>query len=71
MVLLTPPRRRPDLEPTLSIFPDQLHVGDRFTDADTEGAANEWEVASRPVTFKQGHEVRARVQGLDNTENAC
>ena len=71
MVLLTPPRRRPDLEPTLSIFPDQLHVGDRFTDADTEGAANEWEVASRPVTFKQGHEVRARVQRLDNTENAC
>src|SRR2546422_7245245 len=27
-----------------------------------EGAANEWEVASRPVTFKKGHEVRARVQ---------
>jgi len=24
--------------------------------------SGEWEVVSRPVTFKQGHEVRARVQ---------
>ena len=24
--------------------------------------AQKWEVASRPVTFKKGHEVRARVQ---------
>ncbi len=36
-------RRRPDPGPTLSIFPDQVHIGD-------------------PVTFKKGHEVRARVQ---------
>ena len=40
------------------VFPAQLHEGDRFTDA----AGDEWQVASRPVTYKQGHEVRARVQ---------
>jgi len=32
------------------VFPAQLHEGDRFTDA----AGDEWEVASRPVTYKQG-----------------
>jgi len=57
---LMPTRRRPDPEPTLSIFPDKVHIGDRFTDADAD---HEWEVVSRPVTFKKGHEVRARVQG--------
>jgi len=57
-----PPRRRPDPEPTLSIFPDQVHIGDRFMDADIGDEDKEWEVASRPVTFKKGHEVRARVQ---------
>src|SRR5205823_1799103 len=31
---LMPPRRRPEPEPTLSIFPDQVHIGDRFMDAD-------------------------------------
>src|SRR5947208_16184926 len=51
-----------DPEPTLSIFPDQLHIGDRFSDAETGDEPQEWEVASRPVTYKQGHEVRARVQ---------
>src|SRR5215470_1787465 len=56
-----PSRRSPDPEPTLSIFPHQVHIGDRFTDADVDGTA-EWEVVSRPVTFKKGHEVRARVQ---------
>src|SRR5881397_2920618 len=55
------PSRRSDPGPTLSIYPHQVHIGDRFTDADTDGAA-EWEVLSRPVTFKKGHEVRARVQ---------
>ena len=55
------PSRRSDPGPTLSIYPHQVHIGDRFTDADTDGAA-EWEVVSRPVTFKKGHEVRARVQ---------
>ena len=54
--------RRPGCWPPLSIFPKQLHIGDRFTDADTEDEAHEWEVVSRPVTFKKGHEVRARVQ---------
>src|SRR5207244_3560273 len=49
--------RRSRWEPTLSVFPNQLRVGDRFTDAE-----GEWEVASRPVGFKQGHEVRARVR---------
>src|SRR6266571_6219426 len=57
-----PRRRRPDPEPTLSIFPDQVHIGDRFTEADIGDDESEWEVASRPVTFKKGHEVRARVQ---------
>ena len=57
--------RRPQPEPTLSIYPHQVHIGDRFTDADTDGAA-EWEVVSRPVTFKKGHEVRARVQRPGN-----
>src|SRR5438552_16702383 len=56
---LMPTRRRPDPEPTLSIFPDKVHIGDRFTDADT---GDEWEVVSRPVTYKKGHEVRARGQ---------
>jgi hypothetical protein len=54
---LMPARRRPDPEPTLSIFPDQVHVGDRFTNAD-----GDWEVMGRPVTFKGTREVRARVQ---------
>jgi len=44
------------------VFPAQLHEGDRFTDA----AGDEWEVASRPVTYKQGHEVRACVQRPGN-----
>src|SRR5436309_7572431 len=59
------PSPRSDPVPTLSIYPHQVHIGDRFTDADTDGAA-EWEVASRPVTFKKGHEVRARVQRPGN-----
>src|SRR5262245_60225420 len=62
-------RRSQDPTPTLSIRPGQVHIGDRFTDADTDGAA-EWEVMSRPVTFKKGHEVRARVQRLGNPATA-
>ena len=46
-------------EPTVQVYPNQLHVGDRFTNDD-----GEWEVASRPVTFKQEHELRARIQRL-------
>jgi len=69
---LMPSRRRPDREPmpTFSIFPDQVHIGDRFTDADTGDEPHEWEVASRPVTFKKGHEVRARVQRPGNPATA-
>src|SRR5262249_54063594 len=55
------PARHTADDNSLSIYPHQVHIGDRFTDADTDGAA-EWEVVSRPVTFKKGHEVRARVQ---------
>src|SRR6266436_5370823 len=62
LVLMTPSRRRPDPEPTLTIFPDQLHLGDRFAEADVGDEERVWEVVSRPVTYKQGHEVRARVQ---------
>ncbi len=65
-----PSRRRPDPEPTLSIFPDQLHIGDRFTDADSGDEPQEWEVVSRPVTFKKGHEVRARVQRVGDPGTA-
>jgi len=55
-----PSRRRPDPEPTLSIFPDQVHIGDRFIDADTGDEPHEWEVVSRPVTFKKGLRRRRR-----------
>src|SRR5437870_6546176 len=63
------PSPRSDPVPTLSIYPHQVHIGDRFTDADTDGAA-EWEVVSRPVTFKKGHEVRARVQRVGDPGTA-
>ena len=52
-----PSRRRPDPEPTLSLSPAQLRIGDRFTDAD-----GEWEVASDPQTYRGGKDVEARVQ---------
>jgi len=52
--------------PALSIFPNQIHIGDRFIEADIADEEREWEVASRPVTFKKGQEVRARVQRPDN-----
>jgi hypothetical protein len=63
-----PLRRRPDPEPTLSILPGPA-IGDRFTDADPDGAA-EWEVASRPVTSRKGHEVRACVPRPGNPATA-
>ena len=59
-------QRRPAPPPTLSIFPNQIHIGDRFIEADIADEEREWEVASRPVTFKKGQEVRARVQRPDN-----
>src|SRR5438046_3202869 len=54
---LMPSRRRPDPEPTLSLSPAQLRIGDRFTDAD-----GEWEVASNPQTYRGGKDVEGRVQ---------
>jgi len=48
-------RRRPSSDLTVSIFPGQIRIGDRFMDADTEDAKHEWEVISWPVTFKNGH----------------
>src|SRR5256885_8843468 len=64
-----PTRRTADGQ-SLSVFPDQVHIGDRFTDAETGEEAHEWEVVSRPVTFKKGHEVRARVQRPGNPATA-
>src|SRR5262249_3328241 len=46
------PARRTAEDDSLSIYPHQVHIGDRFTDADTDGAA-EWEVASRPAGHVQ------------------
>ncbi len=45
-----PARRQPDRKSGVLVFPKQLHEGDRFIDA----GGDEWEVASRPVTYKQG-----------------
>src|SRR5262245_3385623 len=62
-------RRAPGPEPkrnnqgTLSILPMQLHIGDRYSDE-----TGEWEVVSRPVSFRGGKSVRARVQILGKPE---
>src|SRR5262245_22625079 len=42
----------------------------RSTTTSSSGTAAEWEVVSRPVTFKKGHEVRARVQRPGNPATA-
>ena len=47
----------------MSIFPNQLRVGDRFTDAD-----GEWEIASNPQGYRGGKDVEARVQRVDRPE---
>jgi hypothetical protein len=49
----------------ISILPMQLQIGDRYSDE--TGA---WEVVSRPVSFRGGKSVRARVQvpGRPDTE---
>ena len=58
LAIMDRPKRSPaSSAESVAIFPEQLRIGDRFTNAD-----GEWEVASRPVTFKQGHEARARIQ---------
>jgi hypothetical protein len=48
---------RPPASADLSILPVQLQVGDRYSDE-----TGEWEVVSRPVSFRGGKSVRARVQ---------
>jgi len=45
----SPKRNRPSPSAAVSVFPNALKVGDRFTNED-----GEWEIASRPVTYKQG-----------------
>jgi len=50
---------------TYSTLPAQLHIGDRFTDAD-----GVWEIVSQPVILKQRYEVRARVQRPGNPSTA-
>jgi hypothetical protein len=49
----------------ISILPMQLQVGDRYSDE-----TGQWEVVSRPVSFRGGKSVRARVQvpGRPDTE---
>ena len=58
-----PKRSRASSAESVAIFPEQPRIGDRFTNAD-----GEWEVASRPVTYKQGHfqpgADRHHVEGL-------
>lgn len=60
-----PEPNRPADKGALSILPMQLQVGDHYTDE-----AGEWEVVSRPVSFRAGKSVRARVQvpGRPDTE---
>jgi hypothetical protein len=55
-----PPKKAGDLPASgISILPMQLQVGDRYSDE-----PGEWEVVSRPVSFRGGKGVRARVQVL-------
>src|SRR5262249_43034803 len=63
MVQLMPSRRQPVREPTVSIFPNQLRIGDRLTDAD-----GEWEVASNPQGYRGGKDVEARAQRVGRPE---
>jgi len=52
-----PSRREPAREPTVQIFPHQLHVGDRSRTLTASGRSRRG-----PAIFKQEHDVRARVQ---------
>ena len=52
------PGMPPPLPPgTIRIFPTQLQIGDRMTDA-----AGEWEVVGRPYTTNGGKNAHVRVQ---------
>src|SRR5262245_44048419 len=57
------PKGRADDSGTLSILPMQLHIGDRYRDE-----TGEWEVVTRPVSFRRGKSVRARVQVPDRPD---
>jgi hypothetical protein len=52
-----PEPKEPADKGALAILPIQLQVGDRYSDE-----TGEWEVVSRPVSFRGGKAVRARVQ---------
>jgi hypothetical protein len=61
-----PPKKKADHPgDELCILPMQIQIGDRYTDE-----TGEWEVVSRPVSFRGGKGVRARVQvpGRPDTE---
>src|SRR6516162_155460 len=55
------PGMRPPPPPgTVRIFPTQLQIGDRMTDA-----TGEWEVVGRPYTTAGGKNAHVRVQRLN------
>jgi hypothetical protein len=60
-----PEPKDPADQDALSILPMQLQIGDRYNDE-----TGEWEVVSRPISFRGGKSVRARVQvpGRPDTE---
>jgi hypothetical protein len=60
-----PEPKEPADKGALAILPMQLRVGDHYTDE-----TGEWEVVSRPVSYRGGKSVRARVQvpGRPDTE---
>ena len=52
----------PPLPPwTIRIFPTQLQIGDRMSDAN-----GKWEVVGRPYTTVGGKNAHVRVQRVDN-----
>ena len=55
------PGMPPPLPPgTIRIFPTQLQIGDRMTDA-----TGEWEVVGRPYTTNVGKNAHIRVQRVE------
>ena len=55
------PGMPPPLPPgTIRIFPTQLQIGDRMTDA-----TGEWEVVGRPYTTNAGKNAHIRVQRVE------
>jgi len=55
------PGMPPPLPPgTIRVFPTQLQIGDRMTDA-----TGEWEVVGRPYTTNAGKNAHIRVQRVE------